>query len=71
MRLSLGTNLFKDYFGKFMALWPYFDKVSFLLFLCLFNNWFMISMRLSSDGCTEEVAKQERSERVANSREHP
>ena len=45
MRLSLGTSLFEDYFGKFMALWPNFNKVCFVPFLCLFNNWLMTSMR--------------------------
>ena len=44
MRLSLGASIFEDYFGKFMALWPHFNKVSFLLFLCLFNSWFMTSI---------------------------
>ena len=72
MRLCLGTSLFEDYFGKFMALWPHFNKVRFVLFLYLFNNWLMTSMRPGrrvTDGCM--VFEHERSETVANSRVYP
>lgn len=73
MRLSLGTSLFEDYFGKFMALWPHFNKVSFVLFLCLFNSWFMTNMRPGrrvTDAC-RRFFKLERSETISNSCVYP
>ena len=33
--------------------------------ILLFNNWFLVSLRPSSYGCTREVAKHDRSVRAA------
>ena len=49
----------KSVFGGVSSLAWY--RVTCVLESSLFNNWFMVSVRLLSYGCTREVAKHERS----------